>query len=62
MENRDLTELTFDEIRAETNAAILVTKDGVKYWLPLSQIEQIHHESPLRIVMTTWIAREKGLI
>jgi hypothetical protein len=39
--------------------AIKVLKDGIVYMIPTSQVHQIHDD---RIVMTAWIAKQKGFI
>jgi hypothetical protein len=48
-------------IGTETEKAILFTPDGSDpIWIPLSQVEQIHRTEG-RLLVTAWIAREKGL-
>lgn len=45
----------------ETDKAIQFTPDGGELlWLPLSQVTEIHRDDN-RIVVTRWIASEKGL-
>lgn len=50
----------------ETEKAILIQRDGDgpedRMFLPFSQINEIHRGADPTIVMTEWIAREKGLI
>ena len=50
-------------IKHETERAMLVVvhATGEEVWLPLSQVDEIHRESPARVVVSDWIAREKGL-
>lgn len=47
----------------ETEKALRFTPDGSDeaVWLPLSQVEQIHRQEG-RVVVSEWIAVEKGLI
>lgn len=49
-------------IKHETDLAVLVeTEDGEEVWIPFSQISAIHRGEGL-VVMTRWIARQKGLL
>ena len=50
----------------ETTNAILIRdlKDAEEYWIPLSQVESIHRDKNKlygTIVMSDWIAEQKGL-
>lgn len=48
----------------ETDDAVLITDgDGESIWFPLSQVESMHFDKNERghIVVTDWIARQKGL-
>lgn len=48
----------------ETEAAILITVAGDDYWIPFSQIHEIHREPDGKtgsVVMSEWIAKQKGL-
>lgn len=49
----------------ETDKAILVTLEGgEEHWFPLSQIHEIHRSSDKggdAIVVSEWIAKQKGL-
>ena len=45
----------------ETENAIKVEINDEELWFPLSAVEEIHRESPARIVVQAWIARAKGL-
>jgi hypothetical protein len=49
----------------ETDAAVLVTDEGTgeQILLPLSQVDEMHRDRNGRgtIVVSDWIAREKGL-
>lgn len=50
-------------IEHETDEAILITADGEKHWIPLSQVEKIVRR-PIgfdEVQMTDWIAKQKGL-
>ena len=52
--------------KLETEAAILITDpaSGEDIWIPFSQVEEIHRapDGTGTIVMTSWIARQKGLL
>ena len=51
-------------IGKETEKAVLITIDGKDYWIPLSQIHELHrsqHKGGDAIVMSEWIAKQKGL-
>lgn len=50
------------QIKHETEKAIqvLVERTGELVWFPLSQVESIHRQSGY-IVVTDWIAKQKGL-
>jgi len=50
-------------IVAESDLAVKIAlEDGETLWIPLSQIEAIHHDgSNSLITMTKWIAQKKGL-
>lgn len=48
----------------ETDKAILVTIEGADHWMPLSQVHEIHRSKDKgcdTIVVSAWIAKEKGL-
>lgn len=62
--NNDETHKIECNIVRETDAAILVTaiETGEQIWIPLSQVEEIHRTRPATIVITRWIAEQKGLI
>ena len=55
---------------AESEKAVLIVdpKTGERIWIPLSQIDEMHKRPPVegkikgRIVMTAWIAMQKGLL
>lgn len=51
-------------IKHETDRALLVRVEetGEEVWLPLSQVEEVHHTKPVAtVVITDWIAEQKGL-
>lgn len=51
-------------ILQDTGEAILVqTLDKVprEVWLPLSQVENIHRESPIKITIPEWLAEDREL-
>ena len=50
----------------ETDSAILIKDptDDSEYWIPLSQVDEIHRDPKTQfgsIVMSDWIADQKGL-
>lgn len=57
------------KVLADTNKAVLAVFDieadgiGVEVWIPLSQVHEVVRAGPegAFIVMTPWIAKEKGL-
>lgn len=58
-------ELACEFIR-ETDAAILIKDPATEeeVWLPLSQVDEIHRDKDRKhgsIVMSDWIAQQKGL-
>lgn len=55
-----LVEISFDELKYETDAAFLVVIDDEKVWLPKSQVEL--HETSGIVAMPEWLAIEKDLI
>lgn len=60
-ENVVLTGVTLGK---ETEKAILVTIEGVDYWMPLSQVTSMKRTDKKgedEIVVSAWIAKEKGL-
>lgn len=49
--------------KKESDAAILIEdEDGEQVWFPLSQVESMHfgHSDDGSIVVTDWIAKQKG--
>lgn len=50
----------------ESEKAVLIIDPatGEELWIPLSQVEEMHRDKngDGRIVMTRWIAKQKGLI
>lgn len=55
-----------EPVEKETDAAILVTIDGTEYWIPKSQISEdseVYEEGGTgELVITEWIATEKGIV
>ena len=51
--------------KRETDAAVLVADDdsGEEIWFPLSQVDSMHFDKNSKgtIVVTDWIANQKGL-
>jgi hypothetical protein len=47
----------------ETDAAVQIEVEGEEYWIPLSQVSQIHRDAKGEgsVLMTKWIAQKKGL-
>lgn len=62
---KDTFELT-GTILHETAAALLIAVDGSQYWLPFSQIYEIHRSVNAdvedRLLISKWIATKKGLV
>lgn len=58
--------ITFDRVITETNAAILIKKDGREYWFPFATVHAVHNrehrggEKPT-IVVDYWKAKQLGL-
>lgn len=56
--------VTCDIVR-ETDEAILINAYEEQYWIPMSQVEEIHkplgRNTDCEVVMTRWIAEKKGL-
>lgn len=54
------------EVKRETDAAILVEIEGEEYWIPKSQIdddsEVFTTGTSGKLVISEWIAKEKGLV
>lgn len=52
-------------IGKETEKAMFVTlENGEEMWMPLSQVHEIHRatdDKPASIVVSEWIAKQKGL-
>ena len=47
----------------ETNSAVLIEVDGhEQLWIPLSQVSEMRKADDGHIVMSQWIANQKGLI
>lgn len=66
MRSQEKFELTGCMVEKETAAALLIsipTGPGRsdEHWIPLSQIHSIHREEG-RVVMSAWIAKQKGFI
>lgn len=66
MTNRDRDELVtvhVDEIRRESEKAILVAIGEEEIWLPKSQLrgDYSEGESDIDVTMTKWIAEQKGI-
>lgn len=59
--NTETRTIFVEKIIKETDLAIKVLYEEEEIWLPFSQILEIHHEDPIRIVITAWIAKEKGI-
>ena len=52
--------LVVDSIEFDTDKAQSVRIDGELYWIPFSQIHSIHRGEPPHIMITPWIAKQKG--
>ena len=61
----DYIHLDFDEIKAETDKALLVVIDDEEYWIPLSQIADSDDYSKGdcggTISVSEWWAKKEGL-
>jgi hypothetical protein len=47
----------------ETDSAVLIDVDGEQIWIPLSQVDSLHFDGRGNgsIVISDWIAQQKGL-
>ena len=59
MSNTDDVTIDFDELKHETDSAVLVEIDGEDIWIPKSQITTM---SDFDLDIPEWLAIEKGLI
>lgn len=65
--SEDTLSFEVDQVEAESDKAILVEIDGVKHWVPKSQI---HDDSEVyskasgggTLIVTGWWAEQKGLL
>lgn len=46
----------------ETDNAVLIEVGDDQLWIPLSQVSSMHKGKTGKIVMSQWIANQKGLI
>lgn len=46
----------------ETENAVLIEVNDEETWIPLSQVESMHKDKVGSIVMSQWIANQKGLV
>lgn len=62
----DMEEFADVKCTAETPDAILVEIDGDEHWIPKSQVSEdseVYEEGGEgKLVITTWIATQKGLV
>ena len=58
--DEDTTEVDYDDIEHETDAAVMFLIDNRLVWLPKSQISFDRDE--LTIELPVWLATEKGLV
>jgi hypothetical protein len=62
--NPELFEMSC-HFKHETDNAVLIIDpaSGEELWIPLSQVEEMHHDKngDGTIVMSAWIAKKKGL-
>lgn len=54
--------VTFTRVVHQTDNAILIEHDKNEIWLPLSQVHSVHHTEPPTIVISYWVAKQKGLV
>lgn len=60
-EDDDDVVINYDKLKHATTKAVLVKIDGDEKWIPYSQI--VHHEpDDCEMIITSWIAGEKGLL
>ena len=63
MGNNDLVDIPYDEVRHDTDFAVLFIMDGEEQWIPKSLIENISDEDgPGEVTIPEWFARQEGLI
>lgn len=51
-------------IKKDTDRAVLIEYGGEEYWIPYSQVEEIHNRNKpgqASIMMSEWIAEQKGI-
>lgn len=61
----DTVIITVEEVKAETDAALLVLYEGQEVWLPKSQLpgcDAVEGDTDVDIEVTQWILEEKGLV
>lgn len=49
-------------VEVEADAYGLIPGEACELWFPLSQVHEIHHSAPPTLVVTPWIAKQKGLL
>ncbi len=49
-------------LRETENAVLIEVEDGEQMWIPLSQVESMRKAADGHIVLSQWIANQKGLI
>lgn len=64
-EDNETTDLGCEDVKAETDKALLCVIDGEEHWVPKSQI---HDDSPVykkgqsgTLIVTAWWANKRGL-
>lgn len=49
-------------VRVDADTYGLVPGEACELWLPLSQVHEVHHTVPPTVIVTPWIAKQKGLL
>ena len=63
MKRANTVEVTATRVAETTNAILIEHETAGKVWIPLSQVDEIHHKNgEVTLVMSTWIAEKKGLL
>ena len=62
-QSEEYTEVKCDDIKHETDNAVLIVYQGEDKWLPLSQVSRIsRYAANPSLWVKTWLAKKEGLI